>query len=149
MVEEGPIQGCQLPIELAPVLEEQVGHLLQEVYEKVVGELLETEIQPLTRVWLEVVVELSLQLKAGHCCEQEEGEGQSGMAWTVLLWVERPDEQVERKDEQVERKGERVERRFEKVVEADGALKELRKVQWRLYLGEVVGEVGEEQRWEE
>jgi len=118
------------------VLEERVGHLLQEVYEKVEGELLETEIQPLTRVWLEVVEGLSLQLKAGHCCEREEGEGQSEMAWTVLLWAERPDEQVERK-------GERVERRLEKA-EADGAVEGLLEVQQRLSLGEVVGEVGEE-----
>jgi hypothetical protein len=76
--DDGSAQGCQLPTELARVLEERVDHPSQEVYVRVEGELLETVIQPLTRVWLEEEGELSLQkeLEVENCCELEEGEGQ-------------------------------------------------------------------------
>jgi hypothetical protein len=75
--DDGSVQGCQLPTKLARVLEQRVDHPSQEVYERVEGELLETVIQPLTRVWLEEEGELSLQeeLEAENCCELEEGEG--------------------------------------------------------------------------
>lgn len=118
------------------MLEEREDQLLQEVYEKVEEGLLETEIQPLIRVWLEAEEGLSYLLKAEYCCEREEGEGQPEMVWTVLLWVERSDEQAERPGEGM---------RSGKVVEVDGALKELQEEEReKLFLQEVVGGVGEE-----
>lgn len=76
------VQGCQLPTKLGHDLEEQVDHLLQAVYERAEGGLIETEIQLLTKVWLEGEEEPSLQveLEAENCCEREEGEGQHEMA---------------------------------------------------------------------
>lgn len=70
------VQGCQLLTNLEHELEEQVDHVMQVAYERVVGGLLEQEIQRSTRVWLEGEVGLSLQveLEAANCCELEEGE---------------------------------------------------------------------------